>query len=94
MLSRNKQPTPLETVTTRTIESLNDYDPSTEEFGKILERVEKLHEMRQDEKSSAQVSPDTKATIAANLLGIGMIIGFERANVITSKALGFILRAR
>lgn len=36
------------------------------------------------------VSPDAIAGIAANLLGIGLILGFEKANVITTKSLGFI----
>jgi hypothetical protein len=37
-----------------------------------------------------RVSPDTVAAIAANVVGILLIIGHERINVVTSKALGFI----
>jgi ribosomal protein L18E len=40
------------------------------------------------------VSRDTVVIVAGNLLGIGMILGFERASVVTSKALGFVLRGR
>lgn len=40
-----------------------------------------------------RVSPDTVALIAANLAGILLIIGHERINVVTSKALGFVTRA-
>lgn len=32
--------------------------------------------------------------VSANLLGIIMILGFEKANVVTSKALGFVMKAR
>lgn len=41
-----------------------------------------------------RVSPDTWAIVAANLVGIGLILGHERLNVITTKALGFIMRMR
>jgi len=41
-----------------------------------------------------RVSKEVWATLAANLVGIGMIIGYERVNVIASKALGFVMRAR
>lgn len=41
-----------------------------------------------------KVSPDTVAVIAGNLLGIGLILGFEKMNIITSKAIGFVLKGR
>lgn len=37
-----------------------------------------------------RVSPDTVAAIAANVVGILLIIGHERISVISTKALGFI----
>lgn len=40
------------------------------------------------------VSPDTLALVAANIIGIAMIIGYERASIITTKAIGFIQRLR
>lgn len=39
-----------------------------------------------------RISSDTLALIAANLGGILIIIGYERVNVIASKAIGFIMR--
>lgn len=41
-----------------------------------------------------RVSADTWALVGANLAGIFMIIGYERFNVIASKALGFIRQIR
>lgn len=37
-----------------------------------------------------KVDHNTVALIAGNLLGIAVIVGYERANVLTSKALSFI----
>jgi hypothetical protein len=41
-----------------------------------------------------RVSKDTLAIIGANLAGIVLIIGYEKFNVVTSKALGFIQKLR
>lgn len=41
-----------------------------------------------------KISPDTLALIGANLAGIVVIIGYERMNVITSKALSFVSKLR
>lgn len=41
-----------------------------------------------------RVSADTWAMVGANLAGILVIVGYERLNVVTSKALGFIMRSR
>lgn len=40
------------------------------------------------------ISPDTLAIIAANLAGIGLILSYERFNIVTSKAIGFIQKLR
>lgn len=45
-------------------------------------------------KDRRRVSPDTLALVGANLAGIVMIIGYERMNVIASKALGFVSKLR
>jgi hypothetical protein len=59
----------------------------------------KLAELEMDLKTkefekSRRVSPDTLAIVAANIAGILLIIGYERANVVTSKALSFILKTK
>jgi hypothetical protein len=48
----------------------------------------------QDLEKPDRVSKETWAVISANLAGIVMIIAHERVNVIASKALSFIMRAR
>lgn len=60
-----------------------------------LDVIERLHKLR-DEKPEPKkrVSPDTIAVVAGNLLGIVLILTYEKVNVITTKALGFVLRGR
>ena len=46
------------------------------------------------EYSKKRVSMDTVVTVVGSLVGIGIIIWHEKADVITTKALGFVLKGR
>lgn len=41
-----------------------------------------------------KISPDTLLIVGGNLLGILLILNFEKADIITSKALSFVLKGR
>jgi hypothetical protein len=84
---------PLEKAVNRTLQSLNHYDVGSEEYARTMDALVKLHKMKEEEKPSS-VSKDTMAVIAANLLGILIIISHENVNVITSKAFGLLLKPR
>ena len=84
----------LESELERAIGSLKGVLTDSDEYSKMLTSVERLHGMLDEEQKSRPVSKDTLATIGGNLLGILMIIKHERVNVITSKALGFVIRSR
>lgn len=73
---------------------LTDDDVSPEEFAKILAEYNKLAAQTHATKRDRRVSADVLATIGANLLGIVIIVKHEQANVIASKALGFIQKLR
>ena len=77
----------------RTLIHLKAETITDEEYAKTLSLVERLHKMLDKEKP-ASVSKDTMLTVAANLVGIILILKHEHVNVISSKALGFIMRPR
>jgi hypothetical protein len=90
MLFTKKEKTDLEKEIDEVQKTLKCINPYSEEYGTVVANLEKLYKLKNGEKKF--VSPDTIATIVSNLLGIGLILGFERLNVITSKALGFVRR--
>lgn len=65
----------------------------SKEYGVILGHIERLSKLKA-QKRSWKVSPDVLAQVAGSLGGIVMILGFEKANILTSKAVGFVLRGR
>lgn len=94
MFTGKKEPgTPLETVIDKALLEMSNHEVTSERYGQALDRVAKLHKMKEDSKPS-QVSPDTLVVAATNLIGILLILRHERVDIITSKALGFVARSR
>jgi hypothetical protein len=77
----------------RVVVVLQEKEVGSEEYATLLEQLNKLHKMRQDEKPD-RVSSNTMLTVAANLIGIAAIIRHENVNVITSKAMNFIIKPK
>jgi hypothetical protein len=92
-LMLRKEPSPVELAYKRALRALDGYEFGSEDYVKTMKVVQSLYEMKERERSSS-ISKDTLATVGANLLGILMIIKHERVNVITSKALSFVIRPR
>jgi hypothetical protein len=82
--------TSLKMAIDKLFEDLSKTDAGTPEYNAISDQIVKLYELRETDAkvaSSQRMTPDVKATIAANLAGIAIIVGHERAHVLTSKAI-------
>lgn len=77
----------------RTLNEMETYNPQTDEYGYLLERVQKLSKMREEFRPD-RIDPNTVLTIAANIVGIVVIVRHEEFNVVASKALGFVIKPR
>lgn len=75
------------------LEKLKTVDKTSEDYATMIGHLTKLTTAKSLEPKQ-KVSPDTKALIGGNLLGIVLILCYEKADVITSKALGFVLKGR
>lgn len=74
-------------------EALTDLSPYDEEYLDKVKALDTLYKLKEIS-SPKRVSPDTLVIVAGNLLGIALIIRHENVNVVTSKALGFVMKAR
>lgn len=86
------EPTNLDQVIDLALVKLKDIDPASDEFARIVDQLEKLHKMHP--KKEQFVKPETLIPVLGNLAGIVAILNYERVHVITSKALGFVLKTR
>ena len=93
MFQKNKTQSALQQTIDQLHAALTVFPPESPEYDRISDQLVKLSEIKTP-KSETRVSPDVLATVATNLVGIAMIIHHERANVIASKALGFVQKLR
>lgn len=75
------------------IAAMSTVKPDTDEYAKMVDQLVKLYKLKEVD-ASKRVSADTLAIVAANLAGIMMIVGHERAHVVTTKAIGFVQKLR
>lgn len=86
-----QEKTGLEKVIDELLSELTAVESDSTEYAQMVDQLVKLHALKVNE-NRPRISPDTLATIIANLGGILIIVGHERAHIVTSKALGFIKR--
>lgn len=75
------------------LDDMAKFDASSDEYGEMTGNLEKLLKAKSYEKSKG-ISPDTAIVVAANLIGIVLILKHEKIDIITSKALGFVMKGR
>lgn len=77
----------------RLLTALAAHKPESPEYGTILDRLSKFDELQRNN-TPKPVSNDTKATIAANIAGLLIVVNHERANVIATKAMQMLIKPR
>lgn len=86
-------PTVLDETIDEALAQLKGIEVGSDEYNRKMDQITKLYTLR-EKHSAKRVSPDALALIAGNLAGIVLILNYERAHVVTSKALGFVLKSR
>jgi hypothetical protein len=68
-------------------------DPNSDDYLKSVDVVERLYKLKEQE-TPKRMSPDTTAIVVGNLVGIFLILHYEQLHVVSSKALGFVLKLK
>ena len=93
MFSRLKPPSGVDKAIDSILLRMENEDHDSEEFLKLTALMTKLAQLKA-QNAPARVSPDTVLLVLGNLAGIVLILHYEKVNVVASKALGFVMRAR
>lgn len=73
--------------------SLGHEDPTTKDYALIVDNLKVLCEAREKE-SPLTIKPETLLMVGANILGLLVVLNFERTGVITSKAINMLWKGR
>jgi len=93
MFSRKAVKTKLDEAIDLVLSEMQTISSDSDEYAKMIVQLERLYKLKEID-SPKRVSPDTLAIVAGNLAGILLILNFERAGVVTSKALSFVMKLR
>lgn len=80
---------PIDDTIDELLEDMKGLVADDEAYGVAMNRLERLYAIKQ-QNARQRVSPDTMAIVAGNLAGIILIVGHERAHMVTSRALDFV----
>jgi hypothetical protein len=92
----NKPPaekTKLEELIDELLNDMANTDSTTDEYAKMVKQLKKLYALKDLDRPKGP-SADTLLIVAGNLAVTVLVVGHERANIITSKALNFLHKAR
>ena len=90
-----KKPDSLELENERLKELLMDLDPLDADYEKLQKRLAINNRLLADSKPNRlDVDGNTVLTVAANLVGILLILQHENLHAVSSKALGFIMKLK
>lgn len=89
-----EEPTQLEKELTKLYLELENEDALSARYESILAKIERLTALQPPVKEKKRISPDALLGVGGNLLGIISILGYEKANVVTSKAIGQIFKPK
>lgn len=67
--------------------------PDTDEFDRTTDQLAKLYAIKSSNAPS-KIDANTVLMVVGHLAGIIAILGYEHSHVITSKALGFVMKLR
>lgn len=85
--------TELQVVRTDAINELKDVAADSEEYQKIMAHVKSLTELINSERRE-KLNPNTLAIVAGNLGVAGLVLWFERDNVMSTKLFPFLTKAQ
>lgn len=85
--------TALDSVISNILVRLNGMDSSTEEYSDTADQLIKLAKLKKEINPSWMPSPDAIVGAAASILGIILVLNYEKLGIVTSKAWSFIGRS-
>lgn len=92
-LKSRTEKTGLETAIDSVLTDMNGFTSDAPEYATMAKHLTKLYKLKEIDKPE-HVSYDALASIVGSLLGIVMIISYERTNIFASKAVSFLPKLR
>lgn len=75
---------------------MKNHGAATAEYSNCVDQLAKLYDIKKslEKDNKKSVSYDQLIAVGGHLAGILLILNFERAGIVTSKALGFVMKLK
>ena len=93
IIKRKKKTDKLTEVIDALMDDMKKINPSCPRYTAMAKNLETLCNA-QSKIKTPKISLDTILTVGGSIVGIVIIVGHEKLNVIASKALGFVIKGR
>lgn len=90
---KQKELSKLDVAIADVLSDMRGFTSDADEYSTMVEQLVKLHALKEAE-TPKKLDKDTILIVAGNLVGIAMILSFEKTHVITTKAIQFMLKPR
>lgn len=75
------------------LSEMQGYTAESDEYAAMVDQLDKLYKMKTADKPS-ELSKDTLAIVAGNLVAVIVIIAYEQHHVMMTKAMNFLVKFR
>lgn len=93
MFTRRRIEATLDTEMEALLEKLEELRDQPDDYAAVVERVAKLQKLR-SERGLQPPSWDTVLVVGANVFGVVWLARYEKENVISGKAINFVMKSR
>lgn len=90
---KTKSQAALDREITRLVDQLCSLPADSKEYAAVTDNIKILCEAR-EKKDPSSISTEMLLSIGANLIGLLVILNFEKTGIITSKALSFLWKSK
>lgn len=91
---RREKPSVFDEPIKRVLDDMALYGPTAEEYPGLVTKLKELTEAKDVQVRKWKVSPDTLAIVLGNIAVVLVVVGYEHAHVVTSKATTYTLRPK
>ena len=91
LFKKQKTTSGLDLAIAEVLSEMKGFSSDADEYAIMVDQLVKLQTLKDSEKPQG-ISKDTLVIVLGNLLGIVMILSYEKTNVITTRALQFMLK--
>ena len=88
------EPTPLDEAIANILSEMQGVNADDKEYAAMADQLVKLMKLKKEIEPSWHVSPDVLIAAGANILGILLILNYEKLGIVTSKALSFVAKLK